>query len=63
MQRAARDALGGYCYHILNCGNARRTVFRKDGDFGAFVQLLREAGCGMPMPPDGNGRASQSLSY
>ncbi len=29
---------------IHNRGNARRTVFRKDGDCAAFVQLLREAG-------------------
>ena len=44
MPRAARDALGGYCYHVLNRGNGRRTVFHKPGDFDAFVQLLREAG-------------------
>jgi hypothetical protein len=28
MPRGARDALGGYCYHVLNQGNGRRTVFR-----------------------------------
>jgi putative transposase len=33
-----------YCYHVLNRGNGRRTVFHKGGDFAAFVQLLREAG-------------------
>ena len=44
MPRGARDALGGYCYHVLNRGNGRRTVFRKDGDFAAFRKLLREAG-------------------
>jgi len=44
MPRGARDALGGYCYHVLNRGNGRRTVFRKDGDFAAFCKLLREAG-------------------
>ena len=44
MPRAARDALGGYCYHVLNRGNGRRTVFRKDGDFAAFIKLLCEAG-------------------
>jgi putative transposase len=41
MPRGARDARGGYCYHVLNRGNGRRTVFRKDGDFAAFIQLLR----------------------
>jgi putative transposase len=44
MPRGARDALGGYCYHVLNRGNGRRIVFHKDGDFAAFVKLLREAG-------------------
>jgi putative transposase len=44
MPRAARDSLGGYCYHVINRGNARRTVFRKDGDYAAFVKLLGEAG-------------------
>lgn len=49
MPRGARDALGGYCYHVLNRGNGRRTVFHKDGDFAAFVKLLREAGEGTDM--------------
>jgi putative transposase len=44
MPRGARDALGGYCYHVLNRGNGRRTVFHKEGDFAAFLKLLREAG-------------------
>ena len=44
MPRGARAAQGGYCYHILNRGNARRTVFHKDGDFAAFIKLLRQAG-------------------
>jgi putative transposase len=44
MPRGARDALGGYCYHVLNRGNGRRTVFRKAGDYAAFLQLLRQAG-------------------
>ena len=44
MPRGARDALGGYCYHVMNRGNGRCTVFRKDRDFEAFINLLREAG-------------------
>jgi putative transposase len=44
MPRAARDSLGGYCYHVLNRGNDRPTVFHKDADFRAFLTLLREAG-------------------
>jgi putative transposase len=44
MPRAARDSLGGYCYHVMNRGNGRRTVFHKQGDYDAFVNLLAEAG-------------------
>jgi REP-associated tyrosine transposase len=44
MPRGARDALGGYCYHVLNRGNGRQTVFHKEGDFAAFAKLLCEAG-------------------
>jgi RHS repeat-associated protein len=43
MPRTARASRAGYCYHVLNRGNARKTVFHKDGDFAAFVKLLREA--------------------
>jgi putative transposase len=49
MPRTARASQGGYCYHVLNRGNARRTVFRKEGDFVAFVNLLTEAGERVPM--------------
>ena len=44
MPRTARASQAGFCYHVLNRGNGRRTVFHKDGDFTAFVRLLREAG-------------------
>ena len=44
MPRTARASQAGYCYHVLNRGNGQRTVFRKDGDFKAFVKLLKEAG-------------------
>jgi len=43
MPRNSRASLGGFCYHILNRGNGRRTIFYKDGDFAAFVKLLRQA--------------------
>jgi REP element-mobilizing transposase RayT len=45
----ARASRAGYCYHVLNRGNARKTVFHKDGDFGAFVKLLKEAQERMPI--------------
>ncbi len=49
MPRNPRASLGGYCYHVLNRGNGRRTVFHKDGDYAAFVKLLRQAGERIPM--------------
>jgi putative transposase len=49
MPRPPRAAPGGYCYHCLNRGNGRRTIFHKDGDFTAFVALLREAGERVPV--------------
>jgi putative transposase len=44
MPRAARDSLGGYCYHVLNRGNCGLNVFRKVGDYTAFMELICEAG-------------------
>jgi putative transposase len=49
MPRTARASQGGYCYHVLNRGNRRRTVFHKDADFAAFSKLLRQAGERIPM--------------
>ena len=43
MPRTARASQGGYCYHVLNRGNGRRTVFHKDGDYAAFLKLLTQA--------------------
>src|SRR5271157_421136 len=41
MPRASRAASGGFCYHVLNRGNARAEVFhKKDGDYGAFVKII-----------------------
>jgi len=44
MPRTARASQGGYCYHVLNRGNGRATVFHEDEDYAAFVRLLAEAG-------------------
>jgi putative transposase len=49
MPRNPRASLGGYCYHVLNRGNGRRIIFHKDGDFAAFIKLLRQAGERIPM--------------
>jgi len=44
MPRTRRASQGGYSYHVLNRGNARRTVFHKDGDYVSFLKLLHQAG-------------------
>jgi putative transposase len=37
------------CYHVLNRGNARGTVFHKDADYLAFVELMAQANERLPM--------------
>ncbi len=49
MPRTARASLGGWCYHVLNRGNARAEVFHKDDDYAAFVKLLVQASERLPM--------------
>ena len=49
MPRTARAAPGGYCYHVLNRGNARQDVFHKPDDYAAFVKLLSQANEKLPM--------------
>ena len=44
MPRTARACQAGFCYHVLNRGNGGRIVFRKEGDYAAFVNLLKLAG-------------------
>ncbi|MGB5813397.1 MAG: transposase [Polyangiales bacterium] len=43
MPRASRRLQEGYCYHILNRGNARATIFHDDADYTAFLRRLAEA--------------------
>jgi putative transposase len=43
MPRTTREIESGLIYHVLNRGNGRRPLFRKDPDFAAFVKLLAEA--------------------
>ena len=43
MPRIARVASGGVVQHVLNRGNGRLRLFRKPGDYRAFVDLLGEA--------------------
>jgi putative transposase len=49
MPRTARASAAGYCYHALNRGNARATVFHKEQDYEAFLAMVAEAGVRIPM--------------
>jgi putative transposase len=43
MPRRRRCAPGGFVYHVLNRATARLELFRKDGDYDAFLRVLGEA--------------------
>ena len=43
MGRPYRAALGDYVYHVLNRGNGRSAIFRKEADYSAFERILGEA--------------------
>ncbi len=49
MPRSARASAGGYCYHVINRGNARAEVFHKQEDLAAFLRIMGEAGLRVPM--------------
>lgn len=49
MPRAPRIQPGGYVFHVLNRGNARRTIFAKPGDYAAFERIMAEAGEHVPI--------------
>lgn len=49
MPRVARQAVGGLCYHVINRGNGRATVFHKEADYQAFVSLMAAACTRRPM--------------
>lgn len=40
MARTARAAVGGVCYHVLNRGNDRKTIFHRSDDFDEFLRLV-----------------------
>lgn len=42
MPRTARSVEAGLVYHVLNRGNGRLRLFRKDADFEAFERVLGE---------------------
>ncbi len=49
MPRTARASVGGICYHVINRGNASNEVFRANGDYHAFVDLIAHACKCVPM--------------
>src|SRR5271157_3324884 len=49
MPRSARASAGGYCYHVINRGNARAEVFHKEEDLAAFVRIMGESCIRVPM--------------
>jgi REP-associated tyrosine transposase len=49
MPRTARASVGDICYHVINRGNARATVFHDDVDFAAFLELMNDPGAVPPM--------------
>lgn len=49
MPRPPRNSAANTCYHVLNRGNGRHTVFHKDGDYAAFLKLLKLASDRTPL--------------
>ena len=49
MPRIRRCAPDGLAHHIINRGNNRRTVFRKRGDYLAFLRFMSDAQERAPM--------------
>ena len=49
MPRPPRASAANTCYHVLNRGNGRNTVFHKDADYAAFLKLLKQASERIPM--------------
>ena len=49
MARTPRASAGNVCYHVLNRGHGRMTVFHKDGDYAAYLKLMKQANERIPM--------------
>ncbi|MDH3374183.1 MAG: transposase [Gammaproteobacteria bacterium] len=49
MPRTARASKGGICYHVINRGNARCTVYHNSCDYDSFTRLMIKACSRMPM--------------
>ena len=49
MPRTARASAGDICYHVINRGNGRAVVYRKEADYAAFADLIALANARLPM--------------
>ena len=49
MARTARASKGGICYHVINRGNARATVYHNDADYHSFIGLIKKASDRLPL--------------
>lgn len=49
MARCRRTSAGGYCYHAINRGNRKQTVFHDEGDYARFMLLVARACERVPM--------------
>ena len=49
MPRTARAMVGGLCYHVINRGNGRATVYHEPRDYNAFLTLMTLASERIPM--------------
>jgi len=43
MPRRARSIVAGACYHVINRGNNRATVFHDNAEYAAFIGLISDA--------------------
>jgi putative transposase len=41
--------IANHCYHVINRGNSRKTVFHGDGDYRAFLRVMAAASERIPM--------------
>jgi len=49
MSRTARASKGGVCYHVINRGNGRATVYHDANDYQYFAYLMRYSCSKLPM--------------
>ena len=43
MPRTARASCGGVCFHGMNRGNAKSTIFHDESDYRSFEDMMRQA--------------------